>query len=134
MKQHGQPVETIGDLVHHMGANGRSFRPRPPPDWPLLYDANLAAANAEKPCFAARISGNFVTKWSRRWAGLRLGSHHLECGVVKFFTARMQMNYALYVPDRLSDVPSMGVELQRQGTIANGCTHCDFRFGKGDVT
>lgn len=26
--------------------------------------------------------------------------------------------------------PALGIELKRTGTIAQGCTHCDFRFAK----
>jgi hypothetical protein len=57
------------------------------------------------------------------------GINYLECGVVKFFHAQGADDFAPYMC--LIDFlmfPAMGVTLERQGTLANGCTHCDFRF------
>ena len=59
------------------------------------------------------------------------GVNYLECGVVKFFHQQAADEFTPYMCliDNLM-FPAMGVELQRSGTIANGCTHCDFRFAR----
>ena len=63
------------------------------------------------------------------------GLNYHECGVVKFFAAQDADAFTPYmcVMDYLL-FPAMGVGLQRTGTIAHGCTHCDFRFKHGGAS
>lgn len=59
------------------------------------------------------------------------GINYLECGVEKFFANQGAAEFTPYMC--LIDYlifPAMDIQLERTGTIANGCMHCDFRFSK----
>ena len=59
------------------------------------------------------------------------GINYTECGVVKFFHEQGADEFTPYMCelDYLM-FPALGIELKRTGTIAQGCSHCDFRFSK----
>lgn len=136
MNARGIPVAEVGDLVQRMAAA-----------WVERY-----------PAFARRMIGRlYMTQfWRRRTRTLAeasqtrqfagnfvyevvdgdgtaydWGINYHECGVVKFFHMQGADEFTPYMCliDYLM-FPAMGVHLERHGTIANGCTHCDFRFKK----
>lgn len=59
------------------------------------------------------------------------GIDYLECGIVKFFKMQGEEELAKYacVLDYFMS-PAIGIKLKRTGTIAHGCSRCDFRFRK----
>lgn len=61
--------------------------------------------------------------------GLGYGMDILECGIVNFFRKHGAAHYVpiLCEVDRLTSSLA-GLELLREGTIANGAPKCDFRF------
>jgi hypothetical protein len=134
MKAHDKSVDEIGTLVHQMGQK-----------WIDQY-----------PTFARRMIGKLLMSqfWRNRQQKKALisqqrehegnfvfevvagdgqnyewGINYVECGVVKFFHAQAADEFTPYmcIIDHLL-FPAAGIELIREGTIANGCTHCDFRF------
>jgi hypothetical protein len=140
LKRHGRPVEEIGELVYQMAET-----------WVKQY-----------PRFVRMLIGRFYMSqfWRRRthrradvsqqgqYPGdfvyevvegdgetFDWGVNYLECGVVKFFHEQDADEFTPYMCliDYLM-FPGMGVGLRRQGTIAHGCTHCDFRFKRGGST
>jgi hypothetical protein len=139
MKPYGIPVEEIGSLVHRMAQAWAS-------QYPAfarrligrLYMSQLWRKRTRKKALVSQngeYPGNFVFEvvdgdgQNYEW-----GINYLECGVVKFFQAQGADEFTPYmcVIDYLL-FPNIGIDLQRQGTIANGCTHCDFRFKRGEV-
>jgi hypothetical protein len=67
------------------------------------------------------VSGEGRYKW---------GINYIECGIVKFLHKQGEVELAKHacILDYLM-FPAIGVDLKRTGTIAQGCKHCDFRFG-----
>lgn len=63
--------------------------------------------------------------------GFGFGFNILECGVCKLFH-RHQMNHYTYILCEVDEITSSlaGLSLIRTGTIAQGATHCDFRYQK----
>ncbi len=57
------------------------------------------------------------------------GIDYLECGITKFLETQGEPELAKYacILDFVM-FPSIGVVLERTGTIAQGCDRCDFRF------
>ena len=135
LKRYGRSTEEIGALAYEMAQA-----------WVESY-----------PQFARRLIGKFymsrfnqkrqqqkaVKSQEREFAGdfviefvegnknddFSWGVNYIECGIVKFFAAEdvseftpymCQIDYLLF--------PALGINLKRTGTIAQGCTHCDFRF------
>jgi hypothetical protein len=134
MKRHGKTVEEIGELVYEMG---RARVKRFPKAFRMLlgrlYMTKFWKERTKKKALESRqkkYPGNFVYEVvegdDKNFAW---GINYLECGVVKFFRQQNADEFTPYMCliDYLM-FPDMGIELQRQGTIANGCTHCDFRF------
>ncbi|NKQ37692.1 MAG: L-2-amino-thiazoline-4-carboxylic acid hydrolase [Chloroflexi bacterium] len=134
LTRHGQSVEKIGALVHKMGQA-----------WVDQF-----------PMLARRLIGRFyMSSWNRKRIAEQAkvsqkrrhaddfvrevvvgdgrtfdwGINYLECGVVKFFRQQGAEAIAPYMCeiDNLL-FPAIGIKLVRTGTIANGQTHCDFRF------
>ncbi|HRQ36322.1 MAG TPA: L-2-amino-thiazoline-4-carboxylic acid hydrolase [Chloroflexota bacterium] len=57
------------------------------------------------------------------------GVNYLECGVVKFFAAQDAAEFSPFMCEiDYLIFPALSIDLQRTGTIAQGCSHCDFRF------
>jgi hypothetical protein len=134
LKRHGRDVTEIGDIAYEMAQA-----------WVAAY-----------PQFARHIIGKYymsrfnrkrqkqkaINSQKRQYPGdfviefvegnnndFDWGINFVECGVVKFFAeqdaseftpAMCRIDYLLF--------PALGIDLQRTGTIAQGCTHCDFRF------
>lgn len=63
--------------------------------------------------------------------GFGYGIDITECGICKLFKANQAMKYSsiLCEVDKLT-YSLVGLELVRTDTIANGASHCDFRFKK----
>lgn len=136
MKRHNYPVAEIGDLAQAMARNqieqfprairhliGRIYMTR------LWRRRTLKKAETSQ---TAPFPGNFVYEVVEGdGQNFEWGINYLECGVVKFFQAQDADEFTPYMC--LIDYlifPGMGIQLERQGTIANGCSHCDFRFRK----
>ena len=134
LKQHSKPVEEIGDLFYEMTqAHVKRF-----PQFlrHLIGKFYLSRWNFKRMKKKAAVSqqrqypGDFVIELVPTQKGNTLqGINYLECGVVKFFAQQgaaeltphmCRIDYLLF--------PAMGIQLKRTGTIAQGCTHCDFRF------
>ncbi len=64
-----------------------------------------------------------------------LGVNYLQCGIVRFMTEHGGEAFAPYTC--MSDIvlsDALGWGLVRTQTLADGCSHCDFRFKKGEAT
>jgi hypothetical protein len=134
LTRRGRPVEEIGALVHAMAQNRIDSTP-------LvlrrlvgkLYMSRLWRARTERKATASQNGlhpGNFVFEVvPGDRPGIAWGINYKECGVVKFFHAQGADEFTPYMCfiDFMM-FPAMGIVLERQGTIAQGCTHCDFRF------
>ncbi|MFN8371962.1 MAG: L-2-amino-thiazoline-4-carboxylic acid hydrolase [Anaerolineae bacterium] len=136
LKARGTPLDEIGQLSHHMAqawidqfpALARSIIGR-------FYMSRWWRKRTEKKALDSQrreYAGAFVYEvLPGDGENYQWGVNYLECGVVKYFHAQSADEFTPYmcVIDFLM-FPAMGIELKRQGTIANGCTHCDFRFQK----
>jgi hypothetical protein len=139
MKRHDIPVDAIGNLVHRMAQAWADHYPAFARRLiGKFYMTHLWRRRTRK---KAQISqerqypGNFVFEVVESLGGdYEWGINYLECGVVKFFHSQDADEFTPYMCliDYLM-FPSMGIDLQRQGTIANGCTHCDFRFKQSNA-
>jgi hypothetical protein len=135
LQRRGRPVAEIGELVHLLGQRtvgrfpggvrrliGRFYMSR---FWRRRTEQKAERSQQQ------RYPGDFVYEVVHGQPGdpFDWGVNYLECGVVKFFAAQGADEFTPYmcVMDYLL-FPAMGVDLQRQGTLAQGCTHCDFRF------
>jgi hypothetical protein len=134
MKRRGKTVAEIGDFVREMA---QAWVNRYPPLVRRLlgrmymsqFWRNRMDRKAEE-SQKRRFPLNFVYEIvPGDGEAFEWGVNYLECGVVKFFHRQgasefspyaCQLDYLLF--------PALGIELKRQGTIAQGCTHCDFRF------
>ncbi len=57
------------------------------------------------------------------------GIDYLECGITKFLVRQGEPELARYASILdLVMFPAIGVTMERTGTIAQGCSRCDFRF------
>ncbi|WP_420628032.1 L-2-amino-thiazoline-4-carboxylic acid hydrolase [Candidatus Leptofilum sp.] len=136
LKRHGYSTEEIGSLAQRMGRAWTEQFPRLARRligrfymsvWNRKRAAKKAAVSQER-----RYAGDFVTEVvagdgrTYDW-----GVNYIECGIVKFFRQQGAEEFAPYMCeiDNLL-FPAIGIELIRTGTIANGQTHCDFRFKK----
>lgn len=133
----GQTIEEIGALVHELAradldANfplmlrklaGRLMMTR---FWRARARRKAAISQQREYPF------NFVTEVVEGNGEFEWGINYLECGIVKFFHEQGADEFTPYmcVIDFLV-FPAVGINLHRTGTIASGCTHCDFRFKKG---
>jgi hypothetical protein len=134
LKARGVPVEEIGALVQQMAtAHIESFPGLARRMIGRLYMSQFWRKNTRKRALELQkrqYEGNFVYEVVEgNGDDFEWGVNYLECGVVKFFHQQAADEFTPYMCliDNLM-FPAMGVELVRQGTIANGCTHCDFRF------
>lgn len=137
LKRHGKPVAEIGELAHRMAQAWVD-------QYPLFvrrlvgryyfstFNRRQLAQKAET-LRQQQYPGDFVREVVLGGPDdhFAWGVNYLECGVVKFFAAQdaaefspfmCEIDYLLF--------PALGIDLQRTGTIAQGCSHCDFRFTK----
>lgn len=133
LTRRGRPVAEIGALVQAMAQHHIEHTPA------LLrrlagklYMSRLWRRRTERKAQVSqsgRYPGNFVFEVVPGEGETAWGINYLECGVVKFFHAQGADEFTPYMCfiDFLM-FPAMGIQLERQGTLANGCTHCDFRF------
>ncbi len=134
LKERGRPVEEIGELLYRMGEAwveqfpmvmrrviGRFYLSR--------FQRRRSERNAKR-SQEREYAADFVTEViDGEGQDFEWGLNYLECGVVKYFAQQnaeelspymCQIDYLLF--------PAIGINLVRSGTIAQGCTHCDFRF------
>jgi hypothetical protein len=134
LKRHGKSVEEIGDLAAEMTQAWIERFPRFARY--LVGRFYMSGLNkrqlAEKTAVSQQrqYPGDFVRELVEGdGETFEWGVNYLECGVVKFFA---EQNATEFTPQmcRLDYLlfPAIGIELQRSGTIAQGCTQCDFRF------
>jgi len=134
LKREGKPVAEIGDLFYEIAQAqvnrfpkilrhliGRFYLSR----WNFRRLQKKAAVSQKR-----QYPGDFVIELVPSQDSQSLqGINYLECGIVKFFA---QQEAAELTPHmcRIDFLlfPAMGIQLSRTGTIAQGCTHCDFRF------
>ena len=90
--------------------------------------ARIMAAKAGKKGHPDGFLARIVTDPADTF-GMGYGIDILECGIVHFFNKHGAAHYVpiLCEVDRLTSSLA-GLELVRQGTIANGAPFCDFRF------
>ena len=141
LSRRGRPVAEIGELVHLIGLKtvnrtpqvlrrliGKFYMSR---FWRKRIAARAAVSQR------GEFPGDFVTELvpAGPEAPYDFGINYRECGVVKYFAAQEADEFTPYmcVMDYLL-FPAMGIGLQRTGTIAHGCTHCDFRFKAGGAS
>jgi hypothetical protein len=82
---------------------------------------------------AKTYPGDFVFEYvAGDGEGFDWGINYLECAIVKFFAEQgageltphmCRIDFLMF--------PALGITLQRSGTRAHGCSHCDFRFTWG---
>jgi hypothetical protein len=128
------PVSEIGALVHKMATFSiNRFPALMKKILGHLYMSRFWRTRTQKLALESQrkeFAGNFVYEVvqgnsdSYEW-----GINYVECAVVKFFHEQDADEFTPYMCfiDFLM-FSAMGLDLERQGTIANGCTHCDFRF------
>lgn len=137
LKRYGKPVAEIGELAHQMAQawvdQYPQFLRR------LIGQYYFSAFNRRRLTQKAealrqqQYPGDFVREVVVGTSddNFAWGVNYLECGVVKFFEAQNAAEFSPFMCeiDYLL-FPALGIELQRTGTIAQGCSHCDFRFTK----
>ncbi|MBZ0282878.1 MAG: L-2-amino-thiazoline-4-carboxylic acid hydrolase [Anaerolineae bacterium] len=136
MKHYDYPVDEIGDLAQAMATNQIEQFPRAIRHLiGRIYMTRLwrrRTAKKAQQSQTAPYPGNFVYEVVEGdGKDFEWGVNYLECGVVKFFHSQDADEFSPYMC--LIDFlifPGMGIELERHGTIANGCSHCEFRFRK----
>lgn len=136
LQRHGETVDEIGAVVRCMAEGwvsrypaalrrllGRLYLSR------FWRERTRRKAQASQ---ARRYPGEFVYEVVDGGPDFAWGVNYLECGVVKFFQAQgaEALTPHMCVLDYLL-FPSLGIDLRRTGTLAQGCTHCDFRFRRG---
>ncbi len=137
LKRQGKPVNEIGELAHKMaqtwvGQYPQFLRRLIGRYYFSTFNRRRLAQKAEE-LRQRQYPGDFVREvvTGSPEDDFAWGVNYLECGVVKFFAAQdadefspfmCEIDYLLF--------PALGIDLQRTGTIAQGCTHCDFRFSK----
>jgi hypothetical protein len=136
LKVHGHSVDTIGTLVHKMAQRWIDRHPQFLRHLiGRIYMTRLMRARVKRNAAISQqkqYEGNFVyevVEGDKDKGAFEWGVNYLECGVVKYFHAQDADEFTPYmcVIDYLM-FPALGIDLQRQGTIANHCTHCDFRY------
>lgn len=138
MKSHGYSAAEAGELSRTMGQNFVNSHPRF-----LrfligkLYMSNFWRKRMRKKAAISQVRqhpGNFVFEIVENEKGFDWGVNYIECAIVKFFKQQGADEFTPYMCeiDNLM-FPGMGIKLIRNGTIAQGCTHCDFRYQKGSV-
>ena len=136
LKRHGQSADEIGAVVHRMAEGWVGRYPRLVRSLlGRLYLSRFWRARTRRKAQASqarRYPGEFVYEVVEGGPDFEWGVNYLECGVVKFFQAQdaEALTPHMCVLDYLL-FPSIGIDLQRTGTLAQGCTHCDFRFRRG---
>jgi len=135
LKRHGRDVNEISDLVYEMAQAYVESYPRLARH--LIGRFYMSRFNQRRQRQRAlksqerQFPGDFVVEVVEGDAkdDFAWGINYLECGVVKFFAeqdaeeftpAMCRIDYLMF--------PALGIELKRTGTIAQGCSHCDFRF------
>jgi hypothetical protein len=134
LQRRGRPVAEVGALVHAMAQRRIDSMPA------LLrrlagrlYMSRLWRRRTERKALASQrgvYPGNFVFEVvPGDDSGAEWGINYLECGLVKFLHAQGADEFTPYMCfiDFLM-FPAMGIRLERQGTLAQGCAQCDFRF------
>ncbi len=129
-----RPLEEIGELMYRMGEAWVEQYPK------FLrqligrfYMSRFQRRRSQRHALRSQereYTADFVTKIiDGDGQDFEWGVNYLECGVVKYFAQQgaeeltpymCQIDYLLF--------PAIGINLVRTGTIAQGCTHCDFRF------
>ncbi len=136
LKREGKLVAEIGDLFYEMAqAQVNRF-----PQWlrHLIGRFYMSRWNFRRLQKRAAVSqqrhypGDFVIELVPSQDSQSLqGINYLECGIVKFFAQQgatkltphmCRIDFLLF--------PAMGISLNRTGTLAQGCTRCDFRFNQ----
>lgn len=135
LRRHGRPVTEIGQLAIEMS---QAWVDRYPAFVRRLVglfymsrlNRRLIARKAAR-SQAEQYPGDFVRQvvLAGEEDDFEWGVNYLECGVVKFFAAQQAEEFTPFMCeiDHLL-FPAMGIRLERTGTIAQGCSHCDFRF------
>lgn len=141
LTRRGRPVAEIGTLVHAIGE--RTVNRMPQVVRRLIGRFYMSRYWRGRAAQRAAVSqthqypGDFVTEVVAAPPGASYdwGINYHECGVVKFFAAQDADAFTPYmcVMDYLL-FPAMGIGLQRTGTLAHGCPHCDFRFKQGGAS
>lgn len=138
LKRQGQSADEIGAVVRRMAEGWVSRYPRPLRALlGRLYLSGFWRERTRRKALASqarRYPGEFVYEIVEGGPDFAWGLNYLECGVVKFFQAQgaEELTPHMCVLDYLL-FPSLGIDLQRTGTLAQGCTHCDFRFRPGQA-
>lgn len=139
LQQHSQATNEIGAVVRRMAEGWVSRYPRSVRALlGRLYISRFWRERTRRKAQTSqqrRYPGEFVYEVVEpQGAEFEWGVNYLECGVVKFFQAQNAEPLTPYmcVLDYLL-FPSIGIDLQRTQTIAQGCAHCDFRFRRGQT-
>ena len=135
LQRHGREADEIGDLAYAMAlAYVESYPKLARQLIGKFYMSRLNQRRQKRRADNSQIReypGDFVTEFvaGGSEADFAWGINYLECGVVKFFEEQDAAEFtpAMCRIDHLL-FPALGIELERTGTIAQGCSHCDFRF------
>lgn len=134
LRREGKPLDEIGELVHEMARQQVKQYPRFLRHLlGRLYMSRLWRQRTAKKAVASQkqvYPDNFVYEVvDGNGHDFEWGIDYLECGIVKFFNSQSADEFTPYMcyVDHLM-FPAMGIDLERSGTIAHGCSHCDFRF------
>lgn len=139
MKKHDKPPGEVWELCHE----ALRFRLAEIPQWKLWLLRRF---------MFSRLVRKIVARRSRQQQKVRFGDfeveyligegdefdfgvNYLQCGNLTFVKRHGGEEFAPYVC--MSDIvlgEALGWGLIRTQTLANGCSHCDFRFKKGAPT
>jgi hypothetical protein len=140
LKERGSTVEEVGELIVWMARRWTE-------QFPAFARSTIGRLYMSR-FWRRRMARRAAVSQQRQYAGnfvyevvegdgetFEWGIDYVECGVVKFFEQQAadeltptmcQLDFFLF--------QALGLNLARQGTIAQGCTHCDFRFSKASTS
>ena len=135
LKRHGREVQEISDLVYEMAqAYVESYSRLARQLIGRFYMSRFNRRRQKQRALKSQerlFPDDFVVEVVEGDAkdDFAWGVNYLECGVVKYFVEQGAEEFtpAMCRIDFLM-FPALGIDLKRTGTIAHGCSHCDFRF------
>lgn len=139
MKKHGKSPEEAWVLCHE----ALLIRMAEIPQWKRWLLKNFMFSSLVKKIMQRRARknekgrfGDFEIEYlAGKGDEFDLGVNYFQCGNLNFVKEHGGEEFAPYIcmsDIAMSDV--MGWGLIRTQTLADGCSHCDFRFNKGGVT
>ena len=137
MQRHGKPVEETGELLYRLMEAWIRRYPRFIRYLMGRYYLSRLSQRQSKKRSALSQQRHYPADWVHVHVEgdgqtFEWGVDYLECGIVKFLHSQGADELVPYLC--LTDyalLGSLGIELKRTMTLAEGCEKCDFRFRWG---